>query len=275
MRFITCLAVLFGSLTANAQTVKMPESIKLDKGRLGAVRIEYDGDDVRWFVSPELDIFREYSTDPKDVRLRVQGFADGKFQVMAVTCKNGKLSDLYVCWVFLGAQPSPTPTPLPTPPGPVPVPVPVPPGPVPVPVPPSPTPPVPTPPAPTPLPSDPVAGRLADAFRLVPGPVPDKVKSCQALSAFYGEMAKHIRANEIRDNGVVYSVNTVSELLSDYSVAGRGLFKPDEVVAVRKQLSVEVSTAVGPDGGRVIDPTLRDALAKLFELLAAVLKLLS
>lgn len=241
-----------------AQTVSMPESIKVEKGRLGSVRIQYDGEDVRWFVSPELDVFREYSVDPKDVRLRVQGFKDGKFQVMAVTCKAGKLSDLYVCWILLGDQAPPPGPPAPTPPDPKP-----------------PDPKPPAPPAPTPLPADPVAGRLADAFKLDPAPVADKVKSCQGLSAFYLAMASHIRANEISPAGVKYSVNTVGELLGDYADAGRGLFKPDEVKGVRKQLSVEVSGAVGTDSTRAIDPNLRETLAKLFELLALVLKLLS
>lgn len=262
-KFLLPLAGLLSLLAGQsvAQTVSMPESIKVEKGRLGSVRIQYDGEDVRWFVSPELDVFREYSVDARDVRLRVQGFKDGKYQVMAVTCKAGKLSDLYVCWVLLGDQAPPTPTPGPPDPKP--------------PTPPDPKPPDPKPPAPNPLPADPVAGRLADAFKLDPAPVADKVKSCQGLSAFYLAMATHVRANEISPTGVKYSVNTVGELLGDYAEAGRGLFKPDEVKGVRKQLSVEVSGAVGTDSTRAIDPNLRETLAKLFELLALVLKLLS
>lgn len=264
MRFLLPAVVLLLSPPAFAQTVKLPESVKVEPGRLGAIRIEYDGDDLKWFVAPELDVFREFSVDPKDVRLRVQGFKPGRFQVLAVTCKAGKLSDLFVCWVFVG-----DPTPVPTPPDPKP------------PAPPTPpVPPTPEPPKPPPLPADPVAGRLADAFKADASPQADKVRGCQTLSAFFTAMAAHVRQSDMKkdDKGnsvVVFSVNSVGDLLSDYVEAGKALLKPDEIKGIRRQIATEVSGVVGTDATKQISPDFRETLAKFFELLAAILKLLS
>lgn len=101
--------------TANAQTVTLPPEVKVGVGRLASVPITYDGTDLKWEVPPSLDAFREYTTDPKEVRLRVIGYQVGAYRLIAVTTKDGKLSPFGVCVVLVGEVP-------PTPPGPGPIP---------------------------------------------------------------------------------------------------------------------------------------------------------
>lgn len=238
------VALLFACQLATAQTAKLPDAVKVQPGRLASVKIEYDGDDVKWVVDKQLDIFREYTTDPKQILLRLQGFEKGTFQVIAVACKAGKLSDFAVCLVTVGDPPLPVPPNPPVPPGPTPPPVP-------------PTPPV---------PNDPVAQRIQLAFKSDADPLESKVRSCQTLSAFFSAMAGHVKDP---------TVKTVGDLLSDYKAAVPAVLKPTDITGVRKQISLEVIGVAGDDADKLIDPTLRDALIKLFEFLAAVLKLLN
>lgn len=253
MRLLSAIVLLFSCSMGFSQTVKLPETVKVLPGRLASVKIEYDGDDVKWIVDSKLDIFREYTPDPKQIILRLQGFDRGTYQVIAVACKAGKLSDFAICLVTIG-EPLPPVPPTPTPPGPTPVP------PGPAPVPPGPTPP------PTPFPNDPVALRIQTAFKADADPVEGKVKNCLTLSAFFTAMAAHVKDP---------SVKTVGDLLSDYKAAVPSVLKPTDITGVRKQISLEVIGVAGDDADKVIDPTLRDALIKLFEFLALVLKLLS
>jgi hypothetical protein len=254
MRLILPVVCLLFSCTAGfSQSVKLPEAVKVQPGRLASVKIEYDGDDVKWIVDSKLDIFREFTTDPKQIILRLQGFDKGTYQVIAVACKAGKLSDFAVCLVTVG-DPVPPPTP-PAPPGPTP------PNPGPTPVPPGPV-----PPTPPPFPNDPVAIRIQTAFKADVEPLEGKVKSCLTLSAFFSAMASHVKDP---------SVKTVGDLLSDYKAAVPAVLKPTDITGVRKQISLEVIGVAGDDADKAIDPTLRDALIKLFEFLATVLKLLS
>jgi hypothetical protein len=106
-----------------AQSVKLPDTVRVAPGRLAQVTIEWDGDDIKWDVPKELDAFREYDPDPKKVRLRVVGYTKGKFRLLAVVAKDKKLSDVGVCLVDTTEgepiPPDPGPNP-PTPPTPVP-----------------------------------------------------------------------------------------------------------------------------------------------------------
>lgn len=225
---------------AFAQSVKLPAEVRVQPGRLAPVRIEFDGDDVRWDTPPELDVFREYSPDPKDVRLRVQGWTKGAYRVVAVSCKGGKLSEFAACVVIVGDGVPP--------------------------VPPGPNPP-PTPPTPTPVPpDDPAAQRLKEAFRKDVDAVADKLANCATLSAFFVAMSAHVKDP---------SVKTVGDLLADYRAAIPSVLKPTAIPAIRKQIGAEVAAVIGDDPEREISPDLRDKLVKLFELLALILKLLS
>lgn len=114
-----------------AQTVTMPQSVPVSVGRLAAVPMTYDGESFDFIVPPELDAFREYTTDPKEVRLRVIGYQPGMFRIVAVSAKTvdgkAKLSPFASCVVIVGGTPVPPVPPGPTPPVPVPPDPPVPP----------------------------------------------------------------------------------------------------------------------------------------------------
>ncbi|WP_020472770.1 hypothetical protein [Zavarzinella formosa] len=83
-RLILLAALLFAS-PIFAQSVTMPAVVNVQPGRLAAVRIVLDGDDLKRDVPAELDCFREYSPDPKDVWLRAQGRTKGTYRLAAVT----------------------------------------------------------------------------------------------------------------------------------------------------------------------------------------------
>lgn len=118
--FLSVTLLLLAALPSWAQSVKLPTEVKVPVGRLAAVAVEYDGDDIRWVAPEQLDCFREYDPDSKKVRLRLIGYAAGQYQFYAVTCKAGKLSDFAACKVTVGDQPPPGPNPPtpPVPPGP-------------------------------------------------------------------------------------------------------------------------------------------------------------
>lgn len=126
MRTILTVLTALLPLGAWAQTVTMPQTVPVSTGRLAVVDMTYDGDDFKYTVPPELDAFREYTTDPKHVRLRVLGYQAGIFRIQAVTCKGGKLSEFGSTAVIVGGVPVPPPIP----PGPIPPDPPVPPTPV-------------------------------------------------------------------------------------------------------------------------------------------------
>lgn len=113
----TVFALFLLACSCLAQSVKLPPEVKVDKGRLAAVKIEWDGDDVKWIAPPELDVFREYDPDPKVVRLRLIGNKNGKFPLHALAAKGGKLSDPATCYIIVGDVP-PDPGPGPKPPDP-------------------------------------------------------------------------------------------------------------------------------------------------------------
>jgi hypothetical protein len=228
---------------ANAQTVTIPAEVRGQPGRLLPIAITHDGEDVAWYVPPTIDAFREYSSDPKDVRLRLQCWTPGKYEVIAQSCKGGKMSGFKACSVIIeGNNPTPPPNP----------PTPIPPGPFP-------------PPNPPPIPDDPVARRLRDAYSTDRGTVTEKHEAKRLLSGFFEAMAGHVKDP---------SVKTVGDLLGDYRAAIPSVLKPGVLDAVRRQTAREIADIVGDDAGRQIDPELREKLIKLFEFLAFILKLL-
>ena len=130
-RFVLALLLLLLlAPLALGQSVTIPAEVRVPVGRLAAVTVVFDGEDFRYAAPADMDCFREYHPDPKTVRLRLIGYAPGKYQLFAVACKGGKLSEFAVCTVVVGEPtPPPTPpgpTPGPTPPGPTPGPAPIP-----------------------------------------------------------------------------------------------------------------------------------------------------
>lgn len=106
------LLLLACPLSAFCQTVTMPQTVPVAINRLAVVEMTYDGDDFKYTVPPELDAFREYTSDPKQVRLRVIGYQAGMHRIVAVTCKGAKLSEFGSSLVIVGTSP-PGPGPLP------------------------------------------------------------------------------------------------------------------------------------------------------------------
>jgi hypothetical protein len=123
------LILLLLPLAGWGQQVKLPFELKVERGRLVQLAIEYDGDDVKWIMPRELDAFREYDPDPKKIRLRILAPAatkDGTYDLIAIAVKAGKLSEFARCSLVVGDGPKPPDPPVPpVPPDPVVVPLPV------------------------------------------------------------------------------------------------------------------------------------------------------
>lgn len=125
-RFAFLLCFLLPALVYAVDPPKLPTEVKVAPGRLAAINIEWDGDSVQWTQPAELDVFREYTPDPKVVRLRVIGYKAGRYEFFAVTAKAedgvAKLSEFAKCVVVVGSPPDPGPDPDPDP-DPIPIPV--------------------------------------------------------------------------------------------------------------------------------------------------------
>jgi hypothetical protein len=151
---LSLFAVMLCAGLAQAQTVTMPKDLTGLAGDLLPFSLSHDGDDVTWFSTEGITVFREYSNSPKDIFLRVHGRKPGNFIIFAVSSKavegKSKNGSVAICKVTLQSD---VPVP-PTPPTPNPNPGPNP-----------PTPPGPPTPNPGPLPSDPVSLRLIAAWQ--------------------------------------------------------------------------------------------------------------
>lgn len=123
---VAILSVLVLAVPAPAQ-IKGPSDVTVAVGRLAAVPLTIDGDESDYVVlGSDVDAFREYTTDPKQLRLRVIGYAPGTAYVTVAAVKGGKLQPLFVVKITVTGTPAPPPVPpgpTPTPPGPTPVPV--------------------------------------------------------------------------------------------------------------------------------------------------------
>lgn len=119
MRFLAAVLLLVPAF-AFGQSVDMPQSVLAKRGRSVQVEITYDGDDLKWTTPAELDVFREWSEDPKTVSLRVlipPETPDGSYPISAVTAKlvgdKAKLSKFESCLIVVGGGPVPPPRPEP------------------------------------------------------------------------------------------------------------------------------------------------------------------
>lgn len=117
------LSLLLLALPAAAQ-VKGPTEVSVAVGRLAAVPLTVDGDESDYqILGTEVDAFREYTPDPKQIRLRVIGYTPGTAFVVVASQKGGKLQPLHTVKVTVtGVVPPPPAPPGPTPPPPGPTP---------------------------------------------------------------------------------------------------------------------------------------------------------
>jgi len=88
------------------QTVTMPESIKVDTGRLAAIDIQHDGDACEWKLIGDADVFREY--DPSAaIKLRIIGYKQQTCWLVVAASKDGKLSPIKTTKIEIGAAGKP------------------------------------------------------------------------------------------------------------------------------------------------------------------------
>jgi len=79
----------------------MPDSVKVDAGRLAAIDIQNDGDSVEWTLIGDADVFREY--DPGTaVKLRIIGYKKQTCWIVVAAVKDGKLSPLRKTRIDIG-----------------------------------------------------------------------------------------------------------------------------------------------------------------------------
>lgn len=104
------------SCCALAGPIKGPAEITVGVGRLEAVPLEVDGDEITYVIlgGDYFGGFREFS-DPKIFRFQVLGYANGTGWIVIGTQKGGKLQPLHTVKVTVGNGPKPPPDPDPAP----------------------------------------------------------------------------------------------------------------------------------------------------------------
>lgn len=126
-------AALFGCLMFAAdgygQTLEIPPTASIEPGGYLTITAKTDCTDVKWAITgPGLNLFPTQLL--KDFRTAVvNGNTPGKYRVIAVGCKDNKMTEIMTCIVTIVGEvspkpdpaPSPTPTPTPTPPTPPPI----------------------------------------------------------------------------------------------------------------------------------------------------------
>lgn len=118
---LSAVVVLLLLAAHSAAQIKGPQEVTVAVGRLASVPLAVDGDESDYQVlGSDVDAFREYTPDPKQIRLRLIGYAPGTSYVVVASTKGGKLQPLFTVKVTVTGS-------GPTPPGPGPTPDPVPP----------------------------------------------------------------------------------------------------------------------------------------------------
>ena len=107
------LALVVVAASAAAQ-VRGPNDVTVAVGRLASVPLTIDGDESDYQVlGSDVDAFREFTPDPKQLRLRVIGYAPGTAYVVVASVKGGKLQPLYKVTVTVTGPTPPPPPPVP------------------------------------------------------------------------------------------------------------------------------------------------------------------
>lgn len=111
------LPAAFFTTPQSLSQVKGPSDVSVQVGRLASVPLSIDGDEADYVVlGTDVDAFREYSQDPKQIKLRVIGYAPGMAYVVVASTKGGKLQPLFkVVVTVVGSQPGPPLPPSPEP----------------------------------------------------------------------------------------------------------------------------------------------------------------
>jgi hypothetical protein len=100
-----------------AQTITAPAKVTCESGEVAAVRVTWEGSEVRYSASPGLNTIREYDPDAKVLALRVWAKEPGTYTVTLIASSaTGKLTDFHTVSVVVGNK-APQPPPV-VPPGP-------------------------------------------------------------------------------------------------------------------------------------------------------------
>jgi hypothetical protein len=100
-----------------AQTISAPAKVTADPGEVAAVRVTWEGSEVRYSASPGLNTIREYDPDAKVLALRVWAKEPGNYTVTLIASSaTGKLTDFHTVQIVVGNK-APQPPPV-VPPGP-------------------------------------------------------------------------------------------------------------------------------------------------------------
>lgn len=136
--------------------VKGPTEVDIPVGRLKEIPLVVEGDESEYkALGKDIDVLREYDPDPKKIKLRAIGYAQGTAYIVIASVKDGKLQPIHTITVNIGGG--------------------------------GPIPPVP------PQPNDPLVAKLQAAFDKDAGSKDDKAKWKNALRGFYQAMTDHVR----------------------------------------------------------------------------------
>lgn len=113
---VFCLFV-WTSGTLSAQTISAPAKVTGKTGELLAVRVAWEGSEVRYTSSPGLNVIREYDPDAKVLALRAWTDTAGEYSITLIAASDkGKLTDFTTVTLVITNKapqpPPPTPTPV-------------------------------------------------------------------------------------------------------------------------------------------------------------------
>jgi hypothetical protein len=103
-----------------SQTITAPAKVTCESGEVAAVRVTWEGSEVRYSASAGLNTIREYDPDAKVLALRVWAKEPGTYTVTLIASSaTGKLTDFHTVQIVVGNKaPQPPPVVPPGPPGP-------------------------------------------------------------------------------------------------------------------------------------------------------------
>jgi hypothetical protein len=93
------------------QDITLPEKLDAKTNRLGVIEIKSTAKDLAYIVVPsaDIDLFREYTSDPAVIRLRFLPYRDGDFSLVVAGALADKVSQKVCVITSSGAVPPPPP----------------------------------------------------------------------------------------------------------------------------------------------------------------------
>lgn len=228
--------------------IPRPESgkaveVKAVKDKINKFKPDGSSKEAKWTL-----IDKEYADLEEDgLVARFVASKDGTYRAVVATLEDGKLSQTVVL-IKVGDNPGPPPKP-------------------------------PEPKPPEPPPSSPLKDRLTAAFAADAAQLDVRRAGARKLASLYrGAADLVVQRSDGMDPSAPYFVLTTGELLRAIKQMGGGLLQPTELVALRKQIAVELVGTEAAPGPLANDEEFSDgqrkAAEKLFREIAAVLEAL-